>query len=398
MSQPRQIASTRAIRTAGGAAEFMNYYTKSPYAQRKASGRPPRFDFVTGNPFEMPLPALVSAIQKATVPQHKDWFAYHLNERSSCEVVASSLERRLGIKFDPDDILMTTGGFAAMTVALELVADPGDEIIVNTPWFFLYPTVLEAASVKAVKVPLGPSFELDLAAIRRAITPRTRAILLNSPHNPSGRIVRDHELAAIAEMLTEASREQGRPVYLLSDEAFSRIIYDGATFRSPTTAYPHSILLYTYGKVLLAPGERIGYLALSPSMPEEDRRALRDPMNHLAVGTGFCFPNASLQHALPEIDNLSIDVGYLQGNRDTFREGLTAAGYKVCVSEGTFFMLVKAPIDDDVKFAELLAEQDIFVLPGSMCLAPGYLRVSLCAQRDTVRDSIDGWARALRSL
>ncbi len=395
-SLPR-LSSSRAKRTAAAGHAFFHYYLQSPYAQRKMAGKPPRFDFVTGNPFEMPMPALVAALQSAAAPKESQGFAYKMNEKASRDFVAASLRERLGIGFDGDDILMTNGGFSAMEVAIKTVTDPGDEIIVNTPWFHLYPTVLEAASVVPVKVPLSASnFALDVESIRRAITPKTRAVLVCSPHNPTGRLIRREEAAALADVLSEASRQQGRPVWLLSDEAFSRIIYDDVRYETPTAAYPYSMLLYTYGKTLLSPGERLGFIAINHAMPEEDRKALRGPMMHMGVGSGWTFPTATLQRALPELDKLTIDVKLLQDNRDHFARELTKLGYKVNVSEGTFFMLVVSPIADDVKFADLLAEHEIFVLPGEMNLAPGYFRISLCAQRETVRDSIDGFARAIQ--
>jgi aspartate aminotransferase len=391
-----KLASDRAVVTAEGAREFFHYYLQSPYAKRKAAGQAPRFDFVTGNPFELPMPEMVSALVDAITPRDSQAYAYRMNEKASREVVAASLTQRLGLRFDGDDVLMTAGGFAAMQVAIKTVTDPGDEILVNTPWFHVYPTVIAACDLKAVKVPLGEGFALDVEAMRKAITPKTRAVLLCSPHNPSGRLVRHEELVALAEVLTEASRQQGRPVWLISDEAFSRLVYDGVRYESPTGAYPHSLLLYTYGKTLLSPGERMGYVAMNHTMPEADRVALRQPLLHMAIGSGFCFPNATLQRALPVLEKLSIDVQVLQDNRDHFLRELTRIGYKCIKSEGTFFMLAHCPIPDDVKFAEMLAEHDIFVLPGSMNEAPGFFRISLAALRETVRDSMEGFARVFQ--
>jgi aspartate aminotransferase len=393
-----RLTSTRAVGTTSAARPFFRYYLQSPYAQRKAAGKAPRFDFVTGNPFEMPMPAMVAALAKAVQPPDSQAYAYKMNERTSRDFIAKSLSARLGLAYDGDDILVTSGGFAAMEVAIKTVSDPGDEVIANTPWFHLYPAVLRGASVVPVKAPLGPGFALDIEAIRRAITPKTRAVLLCSPHNPSGRLVRREEAQALAEVLTEASRQQGRPVWLLSDEAFSGIVYDGVRYETPTAAYPYSMLLYTYGKTLLSPGERLGYIAISNLLPEAERKALREPMLYTVVGSGWCFPTSTLQRALPELDKLSIDVGLLQDNRDVFLRELAKLGYEPNRSEGTFFMLVKSPIPDDVKFAELLAEHDIFVLPGSMNEAPGYFRISLCALRETVRDSIEGFGRAIQQV
>src|SRR5690606_7396470 len=193
------------------------------YAQR-----PELANFAFGNPQEKALPDYVAALQRATVPQDKDWFAYTLSNPVAQETVRASLREWRGMDFAPEDILMTTGAFAGLYVSLWTLAGPGDEGIFISPPRFFSEAQITAVGAQPVRVKVTPlTFDLDLNAIADAITPRTRAIIINSPHNPTGRIYPPETLRALADLLTEASARQGRPIYLLSDEAYSRIVYDG---------------------------------------------------------------------------------------------------------------------------------------------------------------------------
>lgn len=377
------------------ARDFMDFFTRSRWATlRRDPATVPKHDFVTGNPYQMPLPEIGDALARASTPQHKDWFAYKMSESPSQAVVARSLRERLDVPFAEDDVHMTSGGFSAILAALRCVADPGDEVIITVPCFFFYEAMILAVGAVPVRVPArAGSFDLDLDAIRGAITPRTRMILVNTPHNPSGRIYPPELLAELAQLLDRASAEHGRRIYVLSDEAFSRIVFGGERFYSPTAAYPHTFLAYTYGKTLLMPGERLGYVALPERMPAGDRAVFRDMLPMALAAHGWSFPNGTLQVALPEIDPLCIDLGHLQRNRDILVRGLGELGYQVSSAQGTFFLLVKTPWDDDVAFTELLTRWDVFVMPGSLAKVPGHVRVSLCA--DHVEGALPGFAAAL---
>ena len=169
--------------------------------------------------------------------------------------------------------------------------------------------------------------DLDLDALAAAIGPATRAVIVNTPSNPTGRIHPPATLAALASLLTDASRRHGRPIWLISDEAYSRLVYSDAEFHSPIGFYPYSVLVYTYGKVLLAPGQRIGYLALSPSLPGAD--AVREAVDAAQIAAGWMFPNAVMQYAVADLDALSIDLGELERKRDLMVRELLAAGYEL---------------------------------------------------------------------
>lgn len=309
------------------------FFTESAWAQGMHG--PNICDFVLGNPHEPIVNGLVNALQTHSEPQNKDWFAYKENETASREHVVATLRVWRGLPFQPEDIFLTNGAFAAISVALTALIDPGDEVIfVSPPWFF-YESLIAAAGANPVRVKCDmETFDLDLAAIEAAITARTRAIIINTPNNPTGRIYPPATLEALANNLKHASERIGRPIYLLSDEAYSRIVYKGHDFHSPTAFYPHTLLIYTYTKTLLAPGQRIGYIALAPDMP--DKKPLRSALHTAQFVTGFAFPNALMQYALPDIERLSIDVAHYQQKRDRMVTALRDMGYAVNPPEGTF--------------------------------------------------------------
>jgi aspartate aminotransferase len=239
------------------------------------------------------------------------------------------------------------------------------------------------------------TFDLNVEAIAEAIGPRTKAVLVNTPHNPTGKIYPPQTLRRLAGVLTEASERWGM-IYLLSDEPYSRILFDGRGFQSPAADYPNTLLLYSYGKQLLAPGMRIGYIALPPTMP--DRRRV---MLHLIVAqlaNGYAFPNALLQYAAPDLEGISVDVDRLQARRDRMVEALRDMGYELHVPEATFYLLVRSPLPDDRRFCDLLAEERVFAMPGAMLECPGFFRLSLTASDDMIERSLPAFARARKRV
>jgi aspartate aminotransferase len=238
-----------------------------------------------------------------------------------------------------------------------------------------------------------PGFDPDPAALAAAITPRTKAVIVNTPNNPSGRIYQPETLRALARVLTDASVGRPSPIYLVSDEPYNRIVFDGREFHSPAEVYPATIVTYSYGKTLLAPGMRIGYLTWPPTMP--DREALRYATLMWQVATGYAFPNALLQHAIEDLERLSIDVGALERRRDRLVPALAAMGYEPTMPEATFYVMARAPIDDDVRFTEQLAELDTLVLPGSVVELPGWFRISLTANDEMVERGLKSFRTAM---
>jgi aspartate aminotransferase len=351
-------------------------------------------NLAVGNPHELAMPAYVKAIRDSLEPRDKDWFAYKLSEPNAQATVARSMSALTGLEWDPADVQMTNGGFAAIVVALRTLLEPGDEaIFLSPPWFF-YEQLILAADGVPVRVRFEmPDCKLDLARIEAAITPRTRVILLNSPHNPSGRVVPLEELRELADLLTSASHRVGRDIHLLSDEPYRRIVFDGLTYHSPSEVYPATVVTYSYGKQLLAPGMRIGYLTWPPNMP--DRERLRDDAFTQQFAAGFSFPNADLQHAIAEIEPLCIDLAALERRRARLVGKLRGMGYQVTWPEGTFYAMAASPIADDQEFTRILNRHKVLVLPGTIVEAPGWFRISLTANDEMVERAIPAFEAAL---
>jgi aspartate aminotransferase len=357
---------------------------------------PDTCDFVAGNPQEMALPSFVDALGRWAEPRDAHWFAYKFNEPYAQDAVAAGLRARRGVPFEPDDVFLTDGAFAGLAMCIRAVADPGDEVVFCSPPWFFYEALIVGAGATAVRVRVDlETWDLDVGAIEASLSGRTRAIVVNSPNNPTGRIYPPETLARLADVLTAASERNGRPIYLISDEAYSRIVFDERTFTSPTEAYPFSFLVYTYGKQLLTPGERMGYVALPPTMP--DREAMRGPMMlaQLALG-GHGVPNAVLQRAIPELDALTVDVKALQRRRDRLVDALRSSGYEVHHPEGTFYLLPTSPDPDDVAFAERLGADKVYVLPGSLVEMPGRFRISVTGTDEMVERAIPVFEAAAR--
>lgn len=382
-------ARTQAVRRAS--AGFTEFFSDPLCSRRLAS--PGACDFVFGNPQEMPLPGVVDAIREASIPQQPHWFAYKQSEAAPRQAVAASLLARLGLPVNPEDVLLTKGASAALAVVLQTVLGAGDEVIyVTPPWFFYEAMIIAAGGVPIAVSCDRTTFDLDVDAISAAVSPRTRAVIVNSPNNPTGRVYPKATLVRLAEALTDATRSNGRPVFLISDEAYQRIVFSGTTFVTPTAYYRHSFLLYSYGKTLLTPGQRLGYVALAPSMPDADE--IRAALFLTQVAGGHGWPDATMQYALPKLERLCIDVERLQRRRDLLVAALTGQGYQLLPPEGTFYLLARSPIADDRAFAAVLADDDVFVLPGHVVDMPGYFRISLTTNDEMVDRSVDRFATA----
>lgn len=367
------------------------FITQSTYSRH--FGDPNICDFTFGNPHELPLPGLLSAIRHWLEPKDKNWLAYKQSTEHARKIVAESLRAQLGLPFEPGDIFMTTGAFAALAGCMGACLDPGDEVVFPVPAWPFYGSMIRMLSGVPVKVPLrAGDFDLDLDAIAAAITPKTRILIVTTPHNPTGRIYTPQTLERLSELLTAMSQRHGRPIYLVSDEPYRRLCYPGAKFHSPAAFYPYTLISYSYAKVLLSPGARIGYLAVSPTLPE--RALVQKAVDLALLSGGWLYPNAVLQYAIEELENLSIDLEELWRKRDRMLAILREIGYEVPPAEGTFYLIPRSPIADDMAFCEKLTRHNVYVLPGSLCDLPGYFRISLTATMDMIEASEPGFRAA----
>jgi aspartate/methionine/tyrosine aminotransferase len=379
------VLSTRAVQAKNSVAAVTSFL-----ASMQDVGRDPdALDFTFGNPREPALTGLTSAMRAQLEPRSVDWFAYKTSERAAQEAVAAGLRGELGLDFEPDDIAMTQGAFGAISLALAMLTDAGDEVVIPVPGWFCYAPMLYAADLSPVGAPLAPvDFGLDVDEIARAITPRTRVVIVNSPANPTGRVYPKETWDALAEVLDEASRRHGRRIWLLSDEPYRRIRFDGIGFASPAGSYPWTLIDYSYGKVLLAPGQRLGYLAISPLLEPAERTALRQACMPLQLAIGWGFPDALMQYSAPALESVSIDLAELARKRDRMFGALTDAGYTLTRPEGTFYLWGRAPGRDGAAFCAALAERGVYLMPGTLFDQPAHFRISLTATMDMIERAL----------
>jgi aspartate aminotransferase len=386
------IFSSRILKAAATSAPLLDFMD-SPLGKRADDPRVANCLF--GNPQEVALPGFTATLKRWVEPQHKDWFAYTTYQRPAQEAVAASLRTRHDVPFAADDVMLTTGAFGGLSLLLAALVEHGDEVIFFSPPWFFYEAMILSSGGTPVKIRLDPpAFDLDLDRIAAAITPRTKAIIVNSAQNPTGRVYGAGTLRALGLLLERASAKHGRPIVMLSDEAYSHLTFDGRRFDTPTAFYPWSVLIYTYGKVLLTPGQRIGYLALSPSMPN------REPLRRLLFTTqmiqGWTFPNALMQFALPDLERLGIDIDHLERKRNRMVAGLHECGYELTAPESTFYLLPRSPLPDDRAFCERLGGHDVLCLPGQVFDLPGYFRISITASDAMIDRALDGFRRAIQ--
>lgn len=385
-----QMIARRAVAVQQALHSYFDTVVHSP----PQSGRPFIADFMSGDPHELPPQGFVEALRQRSIPTSRDWFAYCFTHEPARQAAATSLTAELGAAFAAEDIFLTRGAGGAIALALLTVVDPGDEVVfLSPPWFF-YEAMIVSSGATPVRVRLQPpNFDLDIDAIAAALGPRTRAVLINTPHNPTGRIYPAATLQRLADTLAEAARHYDRPIWVISDEAYSRILFDERSFVSPGSVHPYSMLARTYSKSTLAPGQRLGYLALAPGPPQTE--PMRKAVFHALLSSGLAMPDAVMQYALPEIDGLLISVAAIQRRRDRMVAALREQGYQLHSPEATFYLLLQAPQADDRAFCALLAEQGIAVLPGHVIELPGYFRISLTATDEMVERSLPIFAQAI---
>ena len=353
------------------------------------------FDFSLGNP-DVPPPPEFNRVLRELVNSDTLNHGYTPNpgHPQVRQAVAEYLSSEHGVKLSPDLILMTVGAAGALNAVVGALVNPGEEILVPAPYFLGYDHYAFMAGAVLKTAPTDTRFHLDIAALEAAITKDTRVMLINSPNNPTGAVYSAEELADLGAMLDRASQKNGRRIYLVSDEPYRKIIYDG-TVPSVLQAYPHSIVVSSYSKELSLAGERIGYLVVHPDA--EDAGLVAGAA--IVVNTMICVNAPSmLQLAVAQLQGVTVDVSIYQRRRDMFCEGLAAAGYEFNIPEGAFYLFPKSPIADDVQFLNILKEELILAVPGVGFGAPGYFRLSYAVPDSTITGSFKGFKRALEKV
>lgn len=346
-------------------------------------------DMTLGNPTAPPPQALLRALEEivADPPAGLHRYTANAGHPQVRERVAEHLDRR-GILpgARAGHVVMTAGACAATNVALRAVLEPGDEVLVLAPYFPDYPAhALNHGGVPVV-VPTDAGFLPDLAALERALGPRARALIVNHPNNPSGRQYPEPLLREMTELLRAAGRRYGRPVYLISDEPYREVRFTDEPFVSPARLHEHGLVAYSFSKSHSIPGERIGYLAVNPSMERAEELVAALAVCNRILG----FPNApSLwQHVVSRCLDAGVDVQSLRRYRDQLVAALRDKGYEVVEPEGTFYLFPRTPAHDDDAFVESLARSLLLVVPGGTFGRAGFFRMAFCVDQRTVELAI----------
>ena len=355
---------------------------------RRERGAENVFDFTLGNPDVEPPAAVIDALRKVVAENKLRSHAYMPNAGFPAvrEVVAGRLAARTGVPFTAADILMTVGAAGAINTLLKAILDPGDEVIVLNPFFPEYQFYIENHSGVMVLVETDENFQPDPDRIARAITPRTRAILLNSPNNPTGAVYSADVLKAIDQIARA-------PIIVISDEPYRPLVYDG---QQPTETVSHierSAIAWSWSKAMAVAGERIGYLALSPRLAEV--AALRDACTFTNRILGYINAPAIWQWVVKEAPDATVDVSQYEAKRNLLCDALGAMGYDAPRPQGSFYCFPRTPIADDLHFLRVLQDEGILAVPGTGFGRGGYLRLSLTIARDELERSLPGFARAL---
>lgn len=358
-------------------------------------GKPGMADLLFGDPHDPALPEIATILQQQINESQQQGYRYIHHLLEAREAAAWHLSQRSGVSFHPEDIFLTTGAFAGLTCCLQAVCDLSSEVIYFSPPWFYYRSMIKAAGAQPRGIDLNPSdWSIPLDQLADMIGPNTRAILINSPHNPTGKVFSEKELAALAEVISEAGRRSGRLIPVISDEAYSRIVFDCPHAPSIIKYYPATIVIYTYGKTLLAPSLRLGYMALGPDFPSSEQ--LRRSFDAIQPIAGWLLPTCIMQRALPALEHLCIDLERLKRRREKLIAALSQVNYRVVSPRGSFYMLVDAPIADDEAFARHLAGKGVLVLPGSTLETAGTFRVSLTASDEMIEKACSIFSEGYR--
>lgn len=349
------------------------------------------YDFSLGNP-NVPAPAQVNEAIKALVDEEESTVLHGYMSNSGYEdvraAVASSLNRRFGTDFDETNIIMTVGAAGGINVIFKAVVNAGDEIIAFAPYFGEYRSYAANVDAKLVVVPPDTTtFQPDLDTFEKMITPKTKAVIVNTPNNPTGVVYSEDTIKKMAEILERKQKEYDRVIILFSDEPYRELAYDGVEVPYLTKYYDNTVVGYSYSKSLSLPGERIGYLVIPDAL--DDSATIKTACNVATRILGFVNAPSLMQKVIGRCVDVDVseNIAAYNRNRETLYKGLLELGFECIKPEGAFYMFVKTPVDDK-EFCERAKKYNILIVPGSTFACPGFVRIAYCVSYDTITNSL----------
>jgi len=354
------------------------------------------FDLSLGNPVAEPpqelVDAMITAARDATPGNHR--YMPNAGYEATRRAVAESLSEECKVSLSADDIVMVCGAAGGLNITLKTLLDPGDEVIVFAPYFVEYLFYADNHGGKAVAVDTRDDFSIDLESFKSAVTSKTKAVIINSPNNPTGVVYSRRSLQALADAMREKSKDIGRAIYLISDDPYKKILFDGVETPNVLECYENSIYITSHSKDLAVPGERIGYVAVHPQA--EDAAGVMAGLIFCNRVLGFVNAPALFQRVVEKVQHATVDVEPYRRRRDLLYKELTGIGYEVVKPQGAFYFFPKAPIEDEVEFVKLLAAKKVLVVPGRGFGTPGYFRISYCFPDRVIEGALPGLAAAYR--
>ena len=357
------------------------------------------YDFSLGNP-NVPAPEKVKETIRELLAEKPDSYLFGYTsaqgDPNTRDAVAQDLNRRFGTAFHKDNFYMTCGAAASLCITLNALYNPGDEVIVFTPYFPEYRVFVENAGAKLVEVSSDPSnFQIDFEKLEQAITPNTKAVLVNSPNNPSGVVYTRQTVERLAALLLEREKAYGHPVYLIADEPYRELVYDNTEVPYLPKFYRDTIVCYSYSKSLSLPGERIGYILV----PDEaaDSKDLYAAVCGAGRALGYVCAPSLAQHVIERCTGLVSDLGVYKENRDLLLNALTGYGFTCIHPDGAFYLFMKAPIADAGAFCEKAKEYDLLLVPADSFGTPGFVRISYCVSTETIRRSLPAFEKLAKA-
>lgn len=367
-------------------------------ALRREHGERNVFDLSLGNPVAEP-PAevrreLLRLLHDPPAGMHR--YMPNAGYPETREAVARHLAAETGLPCSGKDVLMTCGAGGALNVALRAILDPGSEVLLLAPYFVEYVYYADNHGGVPVVSRCDARFLPDLADIERRVTPRTRAIVVNSPNNPTGVVYPAEVLQALGALLQRKERELGTEIFLISDEPYRRIVYGDAPCPHVFPFHPASLVATSHSKDLALPGERIGYIAVNPGYA--GRSELVDALIHCNRTLGFVNAPALMQRVVQGLQGVTVDIAQYRRRRDLLCHGLRALGFDVVEPDGAFYLFPRSPLADDAAFADLMQRHRVLIVPGRGFGAPGHFRISYCVEDWAIEGALGGFRAAAEEL
>lgn len=358
------------------------------------------FDFSLGNPNVEPPLSIKKAIIQILDEESPILIHGYMNNsgfEDVREAIAQDINKRYGLDLSFKNIVMTVGAAGGLSIIFRTILNPDDEVIVISPYFGEYKNYVEIAGGKFVPVKAKPgTFELDINAIEAAITPKTKAIIINNPNNPTGVIYREDVIKKLADLLTRKSEELGTCIYIVSDEPYRELVYENVKVPFILKYYKNSFIAYSYSKSLSLPGERIGYVAIPNEIDAFD-----DIVQGLNIATrilGYVNAPSLFQRVIAKCLDSEVDVYAYKKNRDLLYNHLKGLGFECAKPEGAFYLWVKSLIPDDNAFAEAAKKYNLLIVPGSAFGYPGYFRLAYCIPQSKIEKSLDAWTKLAKEF